>query len=164
MVARDGGFPPQSRVNARCASPRPAVPGSPMSIIFLAAAALAIGQPVESQPLVQPETRLAYADLADLALAAPVVAHLRIRDSDALRPEEAPNLRPGYRRFLIEAEVVALIRGEGGLPERVSYLVDLPTDSRGRAVRPRRRDEVLVLARRVATRAGELRLVAPDAQ
>jgi hypothetical protein len=136
-----------------------------MSPIFLAAAtALAIAQPVESQPLVRLETRLAYADLADLALAAPIVAHLRIRDSDSLRPDEAPNLRPGYRRFLIEAEVVALIRGEGGLPERVSYLVDLAGDSRGHGARPRRRDEVLVLARRAANRPGELRLVAPDAQ
>jgi hypothetical protein len=136
-----------------------------MTPIFLAAAAaLLTAQAVESQPLVPPRAPLAYADLADLALAAPIVAHLRIRDADALRPEEAPNLRSGYRRFLVEAEIVALIRGEGGLPGRVSYLVDLANDSRGRPARPRRHDEVLVLAQRVPNRPGELRLVAPDAQ
>jgi len=126
--------------------------------------ALVFAQPVESQPVPVAAPQLTYADLADLALAAPVAAHLRIRDADTLSPEEAPNVAPGHRRFLVEAEIVALIRGAGGLAPRVSYLVDLPSDSRGRAVRPRRRDEVLVLASRVPNRTAELRLVAPDAQ
>ena len=134
--------------------------------IYAAAAlcTLALAQPVESQPVPAAPARLTYADLADLALAAPVAAHLRIRDADTLSAEEAPNVAPGHRRFLIGADVVALIRGAGGLAPRVSYLVDLPNDSRGRADRPRRRDEVLVLASRVPDRAAELRLVAPDAQ
>ena len=125
--------------------------------------ALAFAQPVESQPIpVGPQ--LGYADLADLAIAAPVAVHLRIRDADTLSAEEAPNVAPGHRRFLIRADVVALIRGSGGLAPQVSYLVDLPSDSRGRPARPRRRDEVLVLASRVTSRPTELRLVAPDAQ
>jgi hypothetical protein len=126
--------------------------------------ALALAQPVESQPVPLPPSALSYADLADLALAAPVVAHLRIRDADTLSAEEAPNVAPGRRRYLIHAEVVALIRGDGGLAQQVSYLVDLADDSRGRAARPRRRDEVLVLASRVPNRPAELRLAAPDAQ
>jgi hypothetical protein len=126
--------------------------------------ALLLAQPVESQPIPAAPPQLAYADLADLAVAAPVAAHLRIRDADTLSAEEAPNVAPGHRRFLIEAEVVALIRGAGGLAEQVSYLIDLANDSRGRPARPRRRDEVLVLASRVQGRPAELRLVAPDAQ
>jgi hypothetical protein len=126
--------------------------------------AFLVAKPAESQTVAPPpQMQLAYADLADLALGAPVVAHLRIRGADALGPDLSPGLAPGFRRYLVDAEVVALIRGEGGLAQRVSYLIDLPNDSRGRAVRPRRHDEVLVLARR-ATRPGELRLVAPDAQ
>ena len=128
-----------------------------------ALATLALTQPLESQP-VPSAPALTYADLADLAVAAPIAAHLRIRGADALRPEEAPNLAPGVRRYLVTADVVALIRGSGGLPGQVSYLVDLPNDSRGHAVRPRRRDEVLVLAAPVAGHTAELRLVAPDAQ
>jgi len=128
-------------------------------------AGLAIAQPVESQNVPAPAPpQLSYADLADLAIDAPVVAHLRIRGTDTLDAEEAPNVAPGYRRLLVEAEVVALIRGEGGLAPQVSYLVDLANDSRGRAARLRRRDEVLVLARRVPNRPAELRLAAPDAQ
>jgi len=128
-------------------------------------ASLAIAKPVQSQnvpPAAAPQ--LSYADLADLAVAAPVVAHLRIHGSERLNAELAPNVAPGFHRFLVEAEVVALIRGEGGLAPQVTYLIDLADDSRGRAARLRRRDEVLVLARRVPNRPAELRLAAPDAQ
>lgn len=132
--------------------------------IFAAAAALLAAQPLESQPIPPEAPRLTYADLADLALAAPVAVHLRIRDADALDAREAPNVPSGRRRFLVEADVVALIRGTGGLPAQVSYLVDVANDSRGRPARLRRRDEMLVLASRVPNRPAELRLAAPDAQ
>lgn len=132
--------------------------------IIAAGAALLLAQPIESQPVPVPSERLTYADLADLSLAAPVVAHVRVRDADALDPRDAPNLPPGRRRFLVEADIVALIRGAGGLPAQLSYLVDLANDSRGRPARLRRGDELLVLAGRVPNRPAELRLVAPDAQ
>jgi hypothetical protein len=132
--------------------------------MLAAAAALMIAQAVESQPLPAGAQTLTYADLADLALAAPVAAHVRLRDAEPLRAELAPNVAPGHRRFLVEAEVAAVIRGAGGLPARVTYLVDLPNDSRGRPARPERRAEMLVLASRVPGREGELRLAAPDAQ
>ncbi|HEV2817788.1 MAG TPA: hypothetical protein VGW40_11295 [Allosphingosinicella sp.] len=129
-----------------------------------AGALLLLAQPIESQPVPAPPARLTYADLADLSLAAPVVVHLRVRDADALDPRDAPNVSPGRRRFLVEADVVALIRGAGGLPARVSYLVDVANDSRGRPARFRRGDELIVLAGRVPDRPAELRLAAPDAQ
>src|SRR5690349_2602962 len=106
-------------------------------------AGLAVAKPVLSQGVAPPPAapQLSYADLADLALTAPIAVHLRIRGVDTLHPDEAPNVAPGFRRFLVAAEVVALIRGEGGLAPQVSYLVDLPNDSRGHAARLRRRDE-----------------------
>jgi hypothetical protein len=130
-----------------------------------AAAALAAAAPgaADSQPP-PPSPALSYADLADLGAGAPVVAHLRVRDADALGASEAPNVAAGYRRFQIEAEVVALIRGTGGIDGRVRYLVDLPNDSRGRPARLGRRAEMLVMANRVPNRPGDLRLVAADAQ
>ncbi|MGQ0588215.1 MAG: hypothetical protein ACT4N8_01615 [Sphingosinicella sp.] len=130
--------------------------------LFIAAAGMFLGaQDIDSQPVPQAGA-LTYADLADLALAAPIAAHVRIRDADRLSREQAASAPPGHRRYLVEAEIVALIRGAGGLPERVRYLVDLPDDS---ASRPRRRSEWLILAQRPAGQpAGELRLAAPDAQ
>lgn len=136
------------------------------AFLFAAAAAAlaaAAAGPADSQS--QPSSPgLSYADLADLGAGAPVVAHVRVRDADALGPEEAPNVAAGYRRFQIEAEVVALIRGTGGIDGRVRYLVDLPNDSRGRPARIGRRAEMLVMANRVPNRPGDLRLIAADAQ
>jgi len=133
--------------------------------MFALAVAAAVGftEPVVPQG-VPVADELSYADLADLALEAPVVAHMRVRDADALSAREAPTVPPGHRRFLIEAEVAALIRGDGGLPARVSYLVDLPNDARGRPPRIRRGTDLIVLASRARGRPGELRLIAPDAQ
>jgi hypothetical protein len=135
------------------------------ALILAGAAAVSavLAQPTERQSL-QTSPSLSYADLADLAVGAPVVAHVRVRDDDLIGAREAPDVRPGFRRFLIEADVVALIRGDGGIPAEISYLVDLPNDSRGRPARIGRRAEFLVLARRVPNRPGELRLAAPDAQ
>ncbi len=132
-------------------------------LAFAAIAAAGMAQAVESQSL--PATSaMTYADLADLALIAPVAAHVRVRRAEALPAREAAGVPQGHRRFLIEADIVALIRGAGGLPGRISYLVDLPNDGRGRAVRIRRGTEYLLLATPVAGRPAELRLAARDAQ
>ena len=134
-------------------------------LILAAAIALAAAAPPPANPQTSRSSPgLSYADLADLAVNAPVAAHLRVRSADTLSPREAPNVPQGYRRVLVEADVVALIRGSGGLIGPVSYVVDLATDSRGRLPRLGRRDEVLVLAQRVPDRPNELRLSAPDAQ
>jgi hypothetical protein len=128
-------------------------------------AALAAAVPAHAQPENQQGLQnLTYADLADLGAGAPVVAHLRLRGSDRLDAREATTVRPGHTRFEIEAELVALIRGTGGMPAQVRYLVDLPNDSRGRPPRITRRSEFLVFATRVPNRPDELRLVTADAQ
>lgn len=137
-----------------------------MRYSLLAAAVLSLGlagQAAESQPVSRPST-LPYADLADLAVTAPIAAHIRIARVERLREAEAPNAPAGHRRFLVDADVVALIRGPGGLPVRIRYLVDLPNDSRGRSAELRRRSEWLILASQSPARPAELRLAAPDAQ
>ena len=102
-----------------------------------------------------------YADLADLALAAPIVAHVRIRDARKIRPEIAPGLKAGSVRFLVVADVIALVRGTAGLPPRISYLVDLQTDSRGKTAKLTK-SESFVFGE--IGRAGEIRLIAGDGQ
>ncbi len=120
-------------------------------------------QPVDSQTI-QAAPAPSYADLADLAVTAPIAAHVRIRGVDRLSAEEAASAPPGHRRFLVDADVVALIRASDGLPTRVRYLIDLPNDSRGRPAELRRRSEWLILAQRSGVRPNELRLAAPGAQ
>ncbi|HYE28198.1 MAG TPA: hypothetical protein VEA61_08185 [Allosphingosinicella sp.] len=129
----------------------------------LAAALLAVAAAdSDSQPLPAPGPT--YADLADLALAAPVAAHVRVTGAAAVKAERAPGLRPGFVRFYVEAALVSLIRAPQSLPTRLGYLVDLPRDAKGKAPKLRKGSEFLLLAAPVAGRPAELRLIAPDAQ
>ncbi len=111
-----------------------------------------------------------YADVADLATIAPMAIHARIFRATVLKAERAPGLKAGQARFYVEADVVSLIRGAGPLAARISYLVDLPLDARGKPVKLRKKQPVLIFARPVAGVApgakntGSVQLVAPDAQ
>lgn len=111
-----------------------------------------------------------YADIADLASAAPIALHARIYSAAALKPAQAPGVAAGYTRFYIEADVVSLIRGSGPLAARISYLVDLPLDAKGKPPKLKKKQPVLLFARPVAgatagsSNTGSVRLVAPDAQ
>lgn len=122
-------------------------------------------------PLAAPAaTPYSYADIADLATAAPIALHARIYSAIALKPAQAPGLAADQARFYVEADVVSLIRGSGPLAARISYLVDLPLDAKGKAPKLKKKQPVLLFARPVAgtsagsNSTGSVRLVAPDAQ
>ena len=104
-----------------------------------------------------------YADLADLVVVAPMIVRATVRDVIAIDPERVVNPVPGMQRSYIEAETKALIRGSTGLPETIRYVVDLPTDARGRVAKWKKRD-VLLFAQPVAPGSGDLQLSAPDGQ
>jgi len=124
---------------------------------FIVAAASVITVSAESQTTV-PTSVYSYADLADRALAAPVVAQVRVTRASRLKPGRSPGVPAGHSRFYVEAQVVSLIRGAGGLPATVAYLADLPNAPGGKPVRLRKGNEWLVFADPVPGRAGELRL------
>lgn len=111
-----------------------------------------------------------YADIADLATAAPIALHARIYKSTALKTAQAPGVAAGRARFYVEADVVSLIRGKGPLAARISYLVDLPLDAKGKPPKLKKKQPVLLFARPVAgatagsSNTGSVQLVAPDAQ
>jgi hypothetical protein len=128
---------------------------------FLLSIAATLLVAAESPP---PQPALTYADLADLAVAAPVAARVRVRDAIPLTGERAAGVPAGVTRFFVEADIVTLIRAPQGLPGRMRYLADLPNQKSGRAARMARKGEYLIFAGPVAGRPQELRLVAPDAQ
>lgn len=111
-----------------------------------------------------------YADIADLATAAPIALHARIYKAAALKPAQSPGVAAGHARFYVEADVVSLIRGAGPLAARISYLVDLPLDAKGKPVKLKKKQPVLLFARPVpgttagSSSTGSIRLIAPDAQ
>ncbi len=134
-----------------------------MRRLFLMAATLLIGtsalaQKAEKPPLTAVYT---YADIADLSLASSHIAHVKIKKAKKLSKKLAQGVPPGAIRYLMTAEVIALIRGDGGMEPRISYLVDVPTDSRGRGTLATK-GEALIFGQ--PGRPGEIQLVAPDAQ
>lgn len=104
-----------------------------------------------------------YADIADLADSAAIVLKAQVRKLSRVENERAGGLRPGWGRFYIEARTRALLTGQAPQGEALTYLVDLPLDARGRPPAVKKKD-VIVFARPVRGRPGELQLVAPDAQ
>jgi hypothetical protein len=115
-------------------------------------------------PAPGPASALTYADLADLSVAAPVAARVRVRDAIRLSGDRAVGVPPGRTRFYMEADIVSLLRAPGGLPPRVRYLADMNNDAAGKPPRVKRKAEYLILGTPVPGRPGELKLVAPDAQ
>lgn len=104
-----------------------------------------------------------YADLVDLSDSAPLVLRAQIRSQSTLEPERARGVRPGWVRVYVEARVLGLLYGKSAVSEAQAYLVDVPADANGRAPKLRKTD-VLLFARPVPGRPGELQLVTPDAQ
>ncbi|UZW55206.1 hypothetical protein NUH86_17325 [Sphingobium sp. JS3065] len=105
---------------------------------------------------------LSYADIADLADGAALVAQARIGNIVKLKPEQAGAVPAGYQRVYVEANVANLIRGEGGISPTVRYLYDAPLDARGKL--PKLKKAQVILFARPGARPGEIQLIARDAQ
>jgi len=136
-----------------------------MSTVLAGTLALAVAaaSPADSQSVPRQPEQLSYADLADLADGTPMVIKAQVRKLAAVEPERARGLRPGWARFYVEARTEALIAGNVPIGEALRYLVDLPLDARGK-VPALKKQSVVLFARPVPGRPGEIQLVAPDAQ
>lgn len=104
-----------------------------------------------------------YADLAALSDESEIVVKAEIRRQTALKPERSPGLAPGFVRLYVQARTLALIAGRSALPGELTYLADVPLDQRGRAPKLKGR-EVVLFAKTVPGRAGEIQLLNPGAQ
>ena len=134
---------------------------------FLAAIAVTLSvltNSVDSRASAPPiAAPVSYADIADLADSAALVIRASPRKVVQVEPERARGLRPGWGRFYVEAKTEALLAGSAPLGEALRYLVDLPLDAKGKAPKFKKKS-VILFARLVPGRPGELQLVAPDAQ
>ncbi len=107
--------------------------------------------------------KIAYSDLVDMTDSAQLVVRAKVRRIIRVENERARGLQAGHGRFYIQAQTVALLSGTSPLGESLAYLVDLPLDAKGKPPKLKKLD-VLLFARPVPNRSGELQLVAPDAQ
>lgn len=125
--------------------------------LFCAAALVAAAPPPPSGP--EPS----YADLVDLSDSAPLVLRAQIRSQTTVEPERARGVRPGWARLYIQAQVEALLFGKTAVSKDQAYLVDVPLNPQGKPPKLTK-TSVLLFARPVQGRPGELQLVTPDAQ
>ncbi len=103
-----------------------------------------------------------YIALTKLSTKAPLVARVVVKRSIPVPAERARGVAPEDVRLYIEAEVMSLIRGRGGIGESIRYLVDVPRNARGKAPKYKKR-EFLIFARTVAGRPGEIQLIGDNA-
>lgn len=142
-----------------------------MRFLFLTApatmlAAACVGVvPGAAQPPVAaaPEPTPPYADIADLVIASPIVVDAVIASTSRIKGPEAASVPPGFTRFYVEADVLALIRAPGAVPPKVGYLLDVAPDASGRLPKLKKA-RALLFARPAGGEAGQLQLVRPDAQ
>lgn len=137
-----------------------------ISIIITAITAVIVNIPAATPVLAQQNQMidpLQYADLADLSADAPVIVRATVKKAIKVAPERAPNAPPGTQRLFVEAETTSLIRGQGGAPAMIRYLIDLPVDSRGKVPKLKKKDLIL-FGQNLSNTTGDMQLVAKDAQ
>lgn len=120
---------------------------TPFRTLKLGALVAALGTVNLAGPMAAAQVHVtaARADLADLVLASTTVVRARVTKAKEIKAERAPGLSPGYRRFLVDAEVEGVLAAPGGVPGEIRYLADLPETERGRAPSVRGADVLLFL-------------------
>ena len=103
-----------------------------------------------------------YSDIADLVIVSPLIVDVTVRNVQKLSPDQAVGVPPAVQRVLIDADVMALIRGEGGTTPRVRFLLDIPKDAKGK-IPKLKKQRMFLFGRQVAGRPGEIQLSRPNA-
>lgn len=103
-----------------------------------------------------------YADIADLVTISPLIIDATVRNATKISAEQAVGVPANLQRMMIEADVTALIRGQGGVASRVKFLLDVPKDAKGKLPKLKKQ-RLFILGNTVTGRPGEIRLSRPDA-
>lgn len=103
-----------------------------------------------------------YTDIADLVVISPLIVDVTIRNVRKLSAEQAVGVPASLERVLVEADVMALIRGEGGVTPRVRFLLDVPKNGKGK-IPKLQKQRIYLFGRQVTGRPGEVQLTRPNA-
>lgn len=103
-----------------------------------------------------------YADIADLAVISPLIIDTTIRNAQKIPADQAIGVPATLQRMLVEADVMALIRGDGGVASRVRFLLDVPKDTKGKTPKLKKQ-RLFLFGSAVPGRPGEIRLSRPNA-
>lgn len=137
---------------------------SGFAAILLGFGGMAAAQTILSVPstLAVQAQDASYADIADLVIISPLIVDATIRNLQKVAPEQAVGVPTNLQRMLIEADITALIRGQGGVTPRVRFLLDVPKDAKGK-IPKLKKQRMFLLGSTVAGRPGEIRLSRPNA-
>lgn len=118
--------------------------------------------PVVSPALAIQADGAAYADITDLVVISPLIVDATIRNLQKISPEQAAGVPANLQRMLVEADITALIRGQGGVMPRVRFLLDVPKDAKGK-IPKLKKQRFFLLGNTVSGKPGEIRLSRPNA-
>ncbi len=104
----------------------------------------------------------AYSDIADLVVIAPMIVDAKINKVTKISAQQAAGVPQNRQRLLVEADVIALIRGQNGVTAKVRFIIDVAKDTRGK-IPKLKKQRVFIMADTVKGRPGQLQLVRPDA-
>lgn len=129
---------------------------------LLAACLMLLAAPAAGQAMPPAREAPGYTDLADLALASPVILRAGVVRANRLSKRLAPDVPAGQARVLVEARLTAVLKGEGMLPAAAEWLWQGPASAM-----PRKGDDLLTFLAPAPTRRPEVgvyRLVARTGQ
>ena len=126
------------------------------------ASAVAQKAPAPLPGLAVPDQDAAYSDIADLVTISPLIIDTTVRNARKVSAEATVGVPANVQRMLVEADVMALIRGQEGVASRVRFLLDVPKDAKGK-IPKLKKQRLFLLGSNVAGRPGEIRLSRPNA-
>ena len=126
----------------------------------------AIGQPTQTpKPLISGFAVAAdsnsYADVADLVVASPLIIDATVKKATPLPATQSVGVPAGVQRMLVQADVMALLRGTDGVTGTVKFLLDVPKNAKGKVPKLKKR-RYFLLGQKVAGQPGAIRLSRPD--
>lgn len=107
----------------------------------------------------------AYADVADLVSASPLIAKARINRIESVNGSVTNPAQSSKKYALVTARIESLIRGTDGLPQKVRFLVVLPSakNSTDRDTKRWRKGMQILIFARAGDRLDALQLVSRNA-
>jgi len=112
----------------------------------------------KTPPSQAPTVILAYADIADRALASDVVAVSTVTKATHLDQKRFSNVPSGAERVLLVGRITTLIRGPENQPQDIEFLADIPMQGNGRLPKLKNRP-FIIFGDRVNGAANQLQLI-----
>lgn len=136
----------------------------PILTMFLISAMIgSASAPLAAQvPTAAPDRLSSVADVADIALASPVIVRATITRTKSLSRRDAPDVAPGRVRLAVTAAVSNVLVAPGAMGGTLQWLWDAPVDARGRAPKAKGLDVLAFLT--VPDANGGTRLISRRAQ